>query len=355
MSSEEKPHKASKRKLEEARKRGELVTSPEINGIAAFGAIVATLAMLGDQLLDGLKRILFVAIKAVEIRSAEEQTALYDSLQEIVWTLAQILIPISLAGALAATLMGLLQTRGAISTFPLIPKPEKLNPAEGLKLIFSMRKIVETGKSLITVAALTWVVWTLINQMSSTALELGQVTAMDSLAVAITSIKVLLIFSGFVYLVAALLDYAQKYFLFHQQQRMTLEELKREYKESNGDPHVRSKRKALARELANSPIAQKVAQAKVIITNPTHFAVALYYDQDETPLPIVVAKGVDELAAVIRESANASGVPLYEDRALARKLYATVEEGDYISEDVIQAVAAVFAWLAHLEQNVIDA
>jgi flagellar biosynthesis protein FlhB len=102
MSSEEKPHKASKRKLEEARKRGELVTSPEINGIAAFGAIVATLAMLGDQLLDGLKRILSVAIKAVEIRSAEEQTALYDSLQEIVWTLAQILIPISLAGALTA-------------------------------------------------------------------------------------------------------------------------------------------------------------------------------------------------------------------------------------------------------------
>jgi type III secretion protein U len=355
MSSEEKPHKASKRKLDEARKRGELVTSPEINSIAAFGAIVTALVMLGDRLFDGLNRIVLVAVKAVELRSTDERTALYTTLQEIGWTLATILVPILLIGAVAATLLGLLQTRGAMSAVPLIPKPEKLNPAEGLKLLFSMRKVAETAKSILTVVALSWVVWTLVSQLTSTAIELGQITAADALTVAFSSVKTLLMFCGIVFILAALLDYAQKYFLFHHQQRMTLEELKREHKESNGDPHVRSKRKAMARELANGSIPQKVAQAKVIVTNPTHFAIALYYEEDETPLPIVVAKGVDQTAAVIRESAIAAGVPLYEDRALARKLYATVEEGDYISEEVIESVAAVFAWVFQLEKSLADA
>ena len=160
--------------------------------------------------------------------------------------------------------------------------------------------------------------------------------------------------AGGAFVVAAVADYGLKYYAFHEQHRMSRDEVRREYKENNGDPLVRSKRKALARELANAPVQQRVAVANVVVTNPTHFAVALQYDPETTPLPIVVAKGVDEQAAAIREAARRSGIPLYEDRPLARALYARVEEGDYIDAESVEAVANVFGWLFFLQNGVSD-
>lgn len=351
-SKEEKPHKATKRKLEEARKRGELATSPEANSFAAYAAAFAALIMLGEYLFEGLRKIVLGAVRTAELSSAQQHVAFTTSLQEILLLLPFVLLPVAIAGMFAAIAMGWLQTRGSFSMTPLVPKPERINPTEGFTRLFSVHKLAEVAKSLVTVVALVWVVWLLVQDLGSTALELGRLQAGDTLTVVFLSVKKLLIFCGVVFAVSACADYAQKYFLFHYQQRMSFEELKRDHRESNGDPHVRSRRRAMARELGTVSVQQKVAQARVVVTNPTHFAVALYYEENETALPIVVAKGVDEYAAIIRESAKNAGVPLYEDRMLARMLYANVNEDDYINEEAISAVAAVFAWLSQLRRSI---
>jgi type III secretion protein U len=232
-----------------------------------------------------------------------------------------------------------------ISFEPLTPNFDKVNPGSGIKKLFSVKSVVEFIKTLFKAAALGAVIYVIIRGLLplvvGTALQRPHTLAI----IAWTSIGKLMGAATIVFIVMGPLDFALQLWLFKRDQRMTKDEVKREHKESEGDPELKGKRKQLAREMANSAPQKRVGNSSVVVTNPTHYAVAIQYEPGRTPLPLVVAKGVDAEAALIRQLAEAHKVPMVANPPLARALY-KVPLDEPVPEALFGAVAAVLRWVS---------
>jgi flagellar biosynthetic protein FlhB len=320
----ERSEEPTPRRRQEAREQGQVPLSHEVVGIALLGTIVLSFTLGGDVLAGGVGTLIADATRAIAERGPRELTL--EEATAHVWhvgfaggkLIVGVLAPLFAVGLLAA--YG--QVGFAISTKALGFNPERLDPAAGFKRIFSMRSTVKTAlgllKLLFVSGAMVAAAWTQIEHIAATgAMDLGPALA------AIGHVTLRCVSAGLAaMLVLALADLAYQRWQHEKDLKMSKEEIRQEMKQTEGDPHVKARIRRAQREIASRRMMQDVPKATVVVTNPTHFAVALRYDREDDAAkgraPRVVAKGVDLVAQRIKEVAREAGVIVYEDAPLAR-------------------------------------
>jgi flagellar biosynthetic protein FlhB len=356
---DEKTEEATPRRREEARAKGQVAMSNETVAVLMLIATLAALLLGGAQLAEVSGGIVVGSLGALHTIGTRE-LALPDAAGLIREAFAAV-TPAAMVLILPAILVGLLVAYGQIG-FRLAPKavsldPAKLNPLKGFGRLFSMRSVVRTSLSAARIVVI-------ITSVVAVALaHLGELSAMPgtdlgtALAMGANILVRCLIAGVLAMLSLALVDLVFQRLQHTKELRMTKKEVKDELKSTDGDPHVKSRIRQIQRELASRRMMADVPKATVVVTNPTHFAVALHYDRigENGGAPYVVAKGVDLVAQRIKEVAREAGVIVYEDRPLARALHASTEIGDVIPAELFQAVASVLAYVYRIQGEPVPA
>lgn len=336
-SSSEKSEKATPKKLREARKRAQVPRSKDIPSVTLLLFAALYIWLTWDWTLEQLKEMFLVVPQLIGMNFYQAlSTGFTALLQHALWGLA---IPYSMFLVIAGILGNIIQFGFVFSFDPIIPRPEKINPAEGAKRIFSMRQFVETLLSLaktILVAIVLLIVLhggmkELLHPIEQCNVECQQQVTEHLMSKLIFIILPIL-------LTLAVLDYLFQYAQFMKEQRMTKDEVKRENKEVYGDPHVRGARAGIRREMAEQDIQARIRTARMIVLD-MGLAVAIQYEADKTPLPIIVAIGKGNMARKMIEIAQKERVALISDPSLAQKLADEGKIDQYIPDSTIPQVA----------------
>jgi flagellar biosynthetic protein FlhB len=274
---------------------------------------------------------------------------LIDLSQGAIILLIKIILPFAGAILCAGVLANVVQI-GLMFTFePMIPKLEKLNPLSGLKRIFSMRTVVETIKNILKIILIGYIAYATIKGEYEILITLADVSIMMIWQFVLTSAYDIFLRTALVMLLIALADYGYQRYEHEKKLKMSHQELKEEHKQMEGDPQVKARIRALQREMSRRKMMDQVPQASVVVTNPTHLAIALLYAPEKGDAPLVVAKGKDLVALRIKKIALENDVPIKEDKLLARAMYDKVEVGFPIPEEFYMAMAEIMAWVYALK------
>lgn len=345
----EKTEEPSLKKLEDARNKGDVAKSQEVT--SWFMMLATTLVMMIFS--QDMAMSLAMTLKGVFSHAHDIQVT-GSGLARLAMALASAVL-----GALtmpfillmvAAVASNLMQHGVIFSVEPITPKFSKVSPAAGFKRLFSSQSLVNFIKSLTKLTLVStliiWIVWP-NRDMLDTLVSLDPILLL-SLTLTLTG-KILFGVMGFLTIIAAL-DFAYQKHQWWEKQKMTFKEVRDEHKQQEGDPHVKAKLRQIRQERGRQRMMANVPDASVVITNPTHYSIALKYEKD-MDAPICVAKGVDAIALKIREVANEHDIPLVENPPLARALYATIELDEEIPADHYQAVAEVIGYVMRLKQK----
>lgn len=335
----------TERRLREARERGEAAVSTDLNALGSLLGILAALWLGHEALAADMVALIELAVGAAT--STPGQPASLDALwSPLLQLLARLALPIVGAGLFGTLLIGLLQTRGMLSLKAIAPKLERLSPAQLFKNLLSTRQLFTLAKVAVKVLLLGGALYLALAASLDALLRLAYLPAAGVPPVAHSLLLKFIGLAAMLYVPAAAMDYAHQRYEFIKRNRMSIEEMRHEHKDDEGDPYIKSHRKDTARELLEQGAVQALASASVVIANPTHVAVALRFVRGVTPLPLVVAKEVEAGALRLRREAERRGIPVVEDRRLARRLYASSRLNEPIGDDVLRPVAGVFRRLA---------
>ncbi|MBP5608860.1 MAG: flagellar biosynthesis protein FlhB, partial [Lachnospiraceae bacterium] len=254
-----------------------------------------------------------------------------------------IILPFLLAGFAVSFVADLVQVKWKPTSKPLKPKFSKLNPISGIKRIFSINKLVELLKSILKLVVIGIVIYNELKDQWGMLYILYEIPMMQAIIMAGQLLIDIGMKIALVFVAVAFADYAFQKWKFHEDMKMTKQEVKEEYKSSEGDPAIKGKIRQRMQEASRRRMMQSLPQADVVITNPSHYAVALRYDKDQAEAPFVVAKGADHVALKIKEAAREHKIEIVENKPLARSLYANVDIGEEIPEELYVAVAEVLA------------
>lgn len=342
MNRTEKP---TPKRREDARKKGQIARRPELPAAIGFLAALVMLRMLSDNLLEHIT--VFMTGTMINAGGLTSLTPLVATklLMDALARLAVLSLPIIAAVLLAGLASNFAQGGFTFTPKALKPRGDRFNPIANVKRVLGLDGLVQFGKSLLVVAAIVSVCYNPVRQALGESPALVSAAAPHILKSVGALIYQLGLRAGVVILIVALLDYAYGWYKHEKSLKMSKQEIRDEYRQQEGDPMVKSQRKRAARAMLLRHITVEVPKADVVITNPTHFAVALRYDRENHAAPIVVAKGADDLARRIREIAQAHEVAIVENPPLARSLYRTVEIGRMIPPDLFRAVAEVLAYV----------
>lgn len=338
----EKTEEPTHRKLEEARKKGQVWKSRDLTGALVFLGGFAVMVATFPTMLARFREVLQGAMAKVAgpVGPQAVAQALYDGMTAMLLLTLPIVVACAAIGALA----DVLQVGAMFTLEPLSPKLEKLNPIEGLKKLFSKKQLVELLKSTVKLTLAAYVAYTVLRGELRLIVSSARASPGLILEAAGSILWKLATRIGMLLALFAVFDLWWQRRSFMKDQMMTKEEVKREYKESEGDPHHKAKRKQLHREILESAMLNDVARADVVVTNPDHYAVALKYERAQDGAPRVLAKGMDSLAQQIKALARGADVPMVEDKPLARALF-RVELGDEIPDGLFDAVAEILSFV----------
>ena len=344
----EKTEPATAKKLKDARDEGKVAKSRELN--SAFDLIVLLLCLkifvsfVGGKFIDIFSYIYenmpdFVKINEGGL-SVQAAAGLIASvtLKSLI-----IMLPFMAFGFVVTLLVSIVQVGWKVSTKPMKPELSKLNPLNGFKRIFSKDSLFELVKSILKIVIIIYIAYTSIKDNANDLfalydLGLNQAVALVGTLIINTGIKI-----SIVYLVIGLADFIYQKHKFNEDMKMTKQEVKDEYKNTEGDPQIKGRQRRKMQEVSQKRMMQDVPKADVVITNPTHFAVALKYEAKVSSAPVVLAKGEDYLAQKIKEVARENKIEIVENKPLARMLYHNVDVGAEIPPELYQAVAEVLA------------
>lgn len=343
----EKTEPASEKKLTKAREKGQVAQSKDLTSAFAFAFGTTALLVTAPASEERVRAIVRSALLATTADPADRHLATLQAANAMAVDALWIAAPVLAAGVLGGLVGGLSHVGFNISFEPLNPKPEKISPVAGVKRIFSLKSLFEAFKALVLVVFVGWMLYESVRSLMPILVVSGYGNAASIGQTAWTSVLRLVLPCVALFLVLGVLDFVIQRLLFLKEQKMSKDELKREWKEDEGDPELKGERKALAREIAFSNPKAAVASANAVVVNPTHYAVALRYAPDECGLPYIVAKGVDAEAAEIREAALAEGIPIIGNPPLARALY-KIGVHSTVPEPLLEAVAAVLRWAAQV-------
>lgn len=348
-SSGEKTEEATPKKLREAREKGQVPKSRDLVTIfvmiAFFGTLIGSIPFMGTE----LKRLMSHAFELIA-NPALKWSDVLNLGKACLYTLAKVCAPALIAGFVVAGLIGFLQVGAIFTLEPLKPQGKKLNPIEGVKNMFKATTFIELVKNVIKLTLIFFIAYQVVKNSLPDILQTGRLSLSDSAQIAGGIIfkivlRILILFVGI-----AIADFLIQRWQFMKQMRMTKDEVRREYKQDEGDPHIKSHRKALHREFAFSDVQQQVKTADAVVTNPTHVAVAIKYDKSEMNAPEIVAKGQRKFAEMIKEIAEKEGVPIMRNVPLAWSLV-EFEIGDEVPEELYTAVAEILSVVYRMKRD----
>ncbi len=353
----ERTEPATAKKLRESRKKGQVAKSKEVaNGtclLALFLMMKIWVGNTGNSLMEMFPSIYNRIPEFSKIYDGEVpvKSILY-ALQTGAIQILLIAAPFLIVGFILSFVSDLIQVKWKPTSYPLKPKFNKLNPINGFKRFFSLSSLVELLKSILKLGVIGFVSYSYLQDkweylyilygisLEQSIVMIGEMVA--DLGIRISLVYMLIVFGDFIY---------QKW-KFKEDMKMSKQEIKDEYKSDEGDPQIKGKIRQKMREASMRRMMQNIPKADVIITNPTHYAVAVQYDPDQYDAPFVVAKGTDHLAQRIKEIGRENGVEIVENKPLARMLYANVDIGQVIPPELYQAVAEVLAFVYNLKGKV---
>lgn len=348
----EKTEKATPKKKQDARKKGQVAKSQDINTAVVLISVFLFLMFFGKTMTAGLVSILRHSLQNYMFMELNE-TNIQSILLEILGELALFLGPVMLVAMLAGVAANYAQVGFMYSAEAIQMKLEKINPISGFKRIYSMRAIVEMLKSILKISFIGLIAFSVLWTRMDEVLLLANKSVGSAIAVIAGLTLQMGLYASGALLFLALLDYLYQKYDFEKSIRMSKQDMKDEYKNIEGDPLIKSKIKQKQREMAMRRMMQDVPKADVVITNPTHFAIALRYDDQKADAPVVIAKGVDFVAQKIKLIAKENEIATVENRPLARALYSQAEIGDAIPEEFFKAVAEILAYVYQTKNKVL--
>lgn len=338
---EEKTEQATPRRREKAREKGDVPKSRELTSLLPVWTILLYLLFSG-ALFSSLLTYFGSSLRRGVTMTLTE-TTLMDVFKADTMQMGMMMLPLFMLILAGVLIVHFLQTGFLLSTVPLTPDLSKINPLQGIKRMFSVNTLYETIKGLFKVAVLSAILYLMLKKEVFNIPLLIDMDIKSIMAFCFGQIKKIVMISALVLTVFAAVDYAFQRWQYSRNLKMTKQEIKEEYKEVEGSPMIKARLKSIQREMARKRMMQEVPRADVVITNPTHYAVALKYDVGKMGAPRVVAKGANLIAAKIKEIARQSGVPVFEDKPLARTLFSSLDVNQEIPEAFYKAVAAILA------------
>ena len=340
MAGEEKTEKATPKKREDSRKEGEVLQSKEIviaaSVLGLFAAMRLFMGFVAETVLAYSSSV-FSKAGSFQVNQDNYLTVFVDVITVAVMTIG----PICGVAMLLGIIPTVAQTKGLFTMKAMKPKFSRMNPLSGIKKLFSLQSAVGILKGLIEVTVIGYVIYSEVAERMPRFIGLMNAGIMQASTYILLSVFDLVMLICILLVFVAAADYLFQWWQFEKKMKMSKQEVKEEYKQTEGDPQIKSKIKQRQRQMAMSRMMQEVPKADVVIRNPTHYAVALRYDQDANRAPQVIAKGKDYIALRIVKIAEENDVYCIEDPPLARTLYSTVELGREIPVELYNAVAEV--------------
>ncbi|MCL2690146.1 MAG: flagellar biosynthesis protein FlhB [Chitinispirillia bacterium] len=349
-SGQEKSEKPTAKKRSDARKDGTVAKSTEVNSALILLLGILLLRIWGPQMLSDLKNFIRFSFEFAALPEMSE-SRLFVLCREAVVFLIKIILPFAGTIMFAGLLANILQIGLMFTAKPLVPKFSKINPLKGLKQKFSMKTVVELIKSILKVSIIGYVAYITVKAEYELLVMLADTTLMtiwNFITAATFNIFMRIIL---VLLIIAVIDYSYQRYEHEKKLKMTKQEVKDENKQMDGDPQVKGRIRSLQREMARRRMMGEVPKATVVVTNPTHIAIALLYDPEKSDAPVVVAKGKQLIAQQIKKIAAENNVPMVEDKPLARAMFDKVEVGFPIPTEFFTAVAEIMAYVFKLKNK----
>ncbi len=348
----EKTEKPTSKKRRDAREEGQILQSKEVNTVVILFSCFLGLKIFGRFMNEELKKIMvdfFTEINNVEVFF--NSSNLMVNFLNISTVFITIISPVLIVAFISSLVINYFQVGFLFTTKTLKLKFNRLNPVEGFKKIFSKRALIELVKSILKVSMVGYIAVKYANSQVNRVISYSSMEPFESYINFSNLIYGFIIRILGVLLFLAVLDYFLQWREHEKNLMMSKEEIKEEYKQTEGDPFIKGKIKERQRKVAMSRMMQEIPKADVIITNPTHYAVAIKYDKDKFDAPYIVGKGVDLIAENIKKVAKDNNVPIIENKPLARAIYDSIEIGDAITEDLYEAVAEVLAYVYSLKDE----
>ena len=350
----EKTEEPTGKRLDDARKKGQVAKSKEIGSAASLLAFFVMLNFMLAWLRVGFQEYFAEVYNAIP-----DTSRMYDGnlamsgigfvFRKMMIKMIMYMAPFLVVGLIVAVITGIAQVGWKPTAEPMKPKFSKMNPMSGLKKIISKESLFNLGIAILKVALISLVVYNYLTGREESIFLLYDMP----LAQAIVLMGDIVVQMGLriaaVYMIVAVIDFIYQKRKVHEDMKMTKQEVKDEMKDDEGDPQIKAKQRQRMREASMRRMMQELPKADVVITNPTHFAVAIRYEALENPAPVVLAKGADFLAERIKKAAKENDIEIVENKALARMLYANVEIGEMIPPELYKAVAEVLAFVYHLK------
>ena len=349
----EKTEAATPKKLQDARKEGQVAKSIEIITafmlLGLFLGLKVFIGFIGEGFLRSFKDIYSSMARIVS--DEVNLNIMCSIIGDAMYDICIISAPLMLIAFVVAIIFNIAQVKWEPTAKPLMPKFDKINPISGMKKLFSKDKLMELLKSVLKVGVLSYVVYDALKDQYGLLFELYQFTLTNAVVVIGNLIIDLGVKISAFFLIIAAIDLFYQKRKFAEDMKMTKQEVKDEYKNSEGDPQIKGKIKAKMREASQRRMMQALPDADVVITNPTHLAVALKYDKEKSTAPIVIAKGADYLAQKIKEIARENKIEIVENKPVARMLYYNVDVEQEIPPELYQAVAEILAYVYGLKNE----
>ena len=342
----EKTEPATSKKLSDARSEGQVCRSRELDQaimlVGLFLTLKITVASMGSTFLEVFS-VVYNKIPETEAAKELTTTVVMSYIQHVALQSLKLAGPFFAAGFLIAFLSNLVQVKWKVSTKPLQPRLDKFNPLNGFKRMFSKDSLFELLKSVVKIIMIAVIAYTSIRSHAEEIFLMYHITLNQAIAQIGSIVIDVGLKIAYVYCVVGAVDYVYQRHKFNEDMKMTKQEVKDEMKNSEGDPQIKGKQRQRMQEASRRRMMQNVPQADVVITNPTHYAVALKYDAGTGTAPVLLAKGADLIAQRIKEIAKENKVEIVENKPLARMIYTNVEIGHEIPPELYQAVAEILA------------
>ena len=346
----EKTEDATPKKKSDAKKKGQVAKSKELSSTITLLTTTLLLIMLGAYLLDNLKGVVSLFLSNYLTLSVNEYTfksVLLVSIIKFGLLVLPVVVPIMIMGVIAS----LIQSGFIFTNEPLKPDLKKLSMISGFKKIFSTRSLVDLLRNLAIVTVIGVVAYNFIKSNYLQIMNYGSLKIEAILGVFGGLVIGIFFKISIIMLIISIIDFAYQKFKHSKELKMSMQEIKEEYKQQEGDPQIKSKIRQKQREMASSRMMQQVPDATVVITNPTHLAIAIKYEQGGEGAPIVIAKGADNVAIKIKEVAKENDIPIIENKPLARLIYKELDLGSEIPADMYEAVAEILALVYKLKKR----
>lgn len=346
---QEKTEQPTPKRLREARKKGDVAKSRDLSMVFVMIVVFTTIAIMAGYISNQIQFLMEKCFTLARGGSVSPSDLLMIGRLAFV-TLVKVLGPVLIAGVVSAVAIGMVQVGGVMTAEPLKPKMEKLNPVEGFKNMFKVVTFIELAKNLVKLSLVIYLAYQTISAYMDQILLSSKVNIIESVSMTGAIVYSFFVKVAAVFFAIALFDMAIQRWNYLKKHRMSKEEVKREYKQDEGDPIIKGERRRIHREMVFGDVRQNVKNADAVVSNPVHVAVAIQYKRAEMAAPEVVAKGQRQYAEMILKIAREEGVPVIRNIPLAWSLL-QIEEGEAIPEDLYEPVAEMLSLVYEMKEH----